>query len=288
MSMDLSIIIVNYNCTQLTLNCLQSIHETARNLDFEVVVVDNGSFVGEDSSRIARDYPQVRLLRNLSNVGFAKANNQGLDFCTGRYIMMLNPDTIVLADALSRLVTYMDAHQTIDIAGPRLLNEDFSFQPQCRRGFPKLVNSIAYYTGINQIFRRSKALNAYLLSYLPENESVPVDAVSGSAMMIRRECVDSLGMLLNETYFMHFEDIDLCFRVKRQGGQVQYVPDAEIVHLKGRSSLTREKGVRRNFLESAVIYFKKNYWPENPLGCMILICGLRLLKWIMAKGGMLE
>jgi GT2 family glycosyltransferase len=257
-------------------------------VNLEVVAVDNGSFIGEDASRIVRDYPQVRLLRNLSNVGFAKANNQGLSFCAGRYIMMLNPDTIVQADALNRLVSYMDAHPSIDIVGPKLLNEDFSFQPQCRRGFPKLINSLAYYTGINQVFRRSRVLNGYLLSYLPENESVPVDAVSGSAMMIRRDRVETAGGLLDETYFMHFEDIDLCFRVKQQGGQVQYVPDAEIVHLKGRSSLTREKGVRGNFLESAVIYFRKNYWPENPLGCMVLICGLKLLKWIMTKGGMLE
>jgi GT2 family glycosyltransferase len=272
--MDLSIIIVNYNCTQLTLNCLRSIYETTRQLDFEIVVVDNGSFIGGDAACIARDYPRVRLFRNLNNVGFAKANNQGLEFCTGRYIMMLNPDTIVLADALNRLVSYMDAHQSIDIAGPKLLNEDFSFQPQCRRGFPKLINSLAYYTGINQVFRRSRVLNAYLLSYLPEHESVPVDAVSGSAMMVRRDRLEAVGGLLHETYFMHFEDIDLCFRVKRQGGQVQYVPEAEIVHLKGRSSLTREKGVRANFLESAVIYFKKNYWTEYPLGCMVLICGL--------------
>jgi GT2 family glycosyltransferase len=286
--MDLSIIIVNYNCTRLTVNCLRSIYETARNVKLEVVVVDNGSFIGEDSFCIVREFPQARLIRNLSNVGFAKANNQGLTFCGGRYIMMLNPDTIVLTDALELLVAYMDGHPEADIAGPKLLNEDFTFQPQCRRGFPKLINSLAYYTGLNQIFRRNRALNSYLLSYLPEDEIAPVDAVSGSAMIVRRERVEAAGGLLDEAYFMHFEDIDLCYRVKQKGGQVWYVPDAEIVHLKGRSSWTREKGVRRNFLESAMIYFKRNYRPENPAGCLALIIGLKLIKWGMAKRGMLE
>jgi GT2 family glycosyltransferase len=286
--MDLSIILINYNCTRLTIHCLRSIYETAGNINLEVVVVDNGSFIGEDSFCIVREFPQTRLLRNLSNVGFAKANNQALAFCEGRYIMMLNPDTIVLADALELLVAFMDAHPEADMAGPKLLNEDFTFQPQCRRGFPKLVNSLAYYTGLNQIFRRSRPLNSYLLSYLPEDENAQVDAVSGSAMMVRRERVEAAGGLLDEAYFMHFEDIDLCYRVKQKGGHIWYVPGAEIVHLKGRSSLTREKGVRRDFLESAMIYFNKNYRKENPAGCMLLIIGLKLIKWGMAKGGMLE
>jgi GT2 family glycosyltransferase len=242
----------------------------------------------EEAFYIVREFPQARLLRNLSNVGFAKANNQGLAFCEGRYVMLLNPDTIVLTDALELLVSYMDAHPEADIAGPRLLNEDFSFQPQCRRGFPRLINSMAYYTGLNQIFPGNRTLNSYLLSYLPEDEILQVDAVSGSAMMVRRERVDAVGGLLDEAYFIHFEDIDLCYRVKKKSGQVWYVPTAEIVHLKGKSSLTREKGVRRDFLESAATYFNKNYRPENPIGCLILIVGLKLIQWGMAKRGLLE
>jgi GT2 family glycosyltransferase len=286
--MDLSIIIVNYNCTRLTINCLRSIYETTRNIELEVVVIDNGSFIGEDSFCIVREFPQVRLLRNLSNVGFAKANNQGLAFCEGRYIMLLNPDAIILTDALELLTAYMDEHPEADIAGPKLLNEDFTFQPQCRRGFPRLINSVAYYTGLSQVFPGSRLLSSYLLTYLPEDENLSVDAVSGSAMVVRRERLEAVGGLLDEAFFMHFEDIDLCYRIKQKGGQVRYVHGAEIVHLKGRSSFTREKGVRRDFLESAVTYFKKNYSPENPAGCLILIIGLKIIKWGMAKGGMLE
>lgn len=261
--MKLSIIIVSYNTKKLLADCINSIESSLQKLKYEIIVVDNCSSDGS-VDLLKSQFQKVKIIENNYNAGFAKANNQGLLVCSGDYILLLNSDTLVLGDALSTLVEFMDMHTETAICGPRLLNSDMTLQLPCRRGFPRLINSISHFSGLSRVFPKSSVLGSYLMTYMDSSIDHEVDAVSGACLLVRREILSTIGGLLDEAFFMHFEDIDLCFRAKKSGYKVYYVHNAEVIHLKGQSSKLRSEGVTRNFFDSALIYFKKNYKDENP------------------------
>jgi GT2 family glycosyltransferase len=275
--MTLSIIIVSYNTAELLLNCIGSVYAHAGSLDYEILVVDNNSSDGS-AALVKGRFPDVKLIHNDQNVGFARANNQGYMVSKGKYVLLLNPDTIVREGALARLARFLDEHQAVVVVGPRLLNIDGTLQVQCRRGFPRLLNSIAYGSGLSRVFPKNRVLGSYLMTYMDARERHEVDAVSGACMLVRRSVVEGIGGLLDEAFFMHFEDIDLCFRCKEQGHEIWYVHDSEVIHLKGQSSKFRNRGVKRDFFDSALVYFKKNYRKENWLGYYILSLGIRCAR----------
>lgn len=277
--MKLSIIIVSYNTKELLADCINSIESSLQKLEYEIIVVDNCS---ADSSvdLLKSQFQKVKLIENNYNAGFAKANNQGLLMCSGDYILLLNSDTLVLGEALNTLVEFMDMHMETAICGPQLLNRDMTLQLPCRRGFPRLINSISHFSGLSRVFPKSRLLGSYLMTYMDSSIDHEVDAVSGACLLVRRDVLSTIGGLLDEAFFMHFEDIDLCFRAKKSGYKVYYVHNAEVVHLKGQSSKLRSEGVTRNFFDSALIYFEKNYKDENPAAYIMIKLMVIVMKLV--------
>lgn len=276
--MKLSIIIVSYNTRELLADCINSVKKNLTGLTCEIVVVDNNSTDGS-VAMLKKEYPEVRLIENRYNAGFAKANNQGLELCAGEYVLLLNSDTIVLDNALSTLVKFMDSHMDAAICGPRILNSDMTLQLPCRRSFPRLLNSISHFSGLGRLFPKSRIFGSYLMTYMDSGLDHGVDAVSGACLLARRDVLDKIGGLLDEAFFMHFEDIDLCYRAKQKGFKVYYVHNARIIHLKGQSSKLRSEGVTRNFFDSAHIYFRKNYKKENPAAYILMVGLIKLMKY---------
>ncbi len=277
--MKISIIIVSYNTRGLLAACINSIENNLKQLDYEIIVVDNNSTDGS-VELLKSQYPKVKLIENKYNAGFAKANNQGLLFCSGEYILLLNSDSLVLGNAIGTLVEFLNTHKEAAICGPRLLNSDMTLQLPCRRGFPRLINSISHFSGLSKVFPKSRVLGSYLMTYMDNSVDHEVDAVSGACMLVRRAVLDTIGELLDEAFYMHFEDIDLCYRAKKSGYKVYYVHDAEVVHLKGQSSKLRSEGVNRNFFDSAFIYFKKNYKKENFIAYVTMKLFIIVMKFL--------
>jgi len=275
--MTISVIIVSYNTKELLSNCVASVCSSVANCEYEIIVVDNSSSDGS-AAMLAEQFPDVKLLSNSYNAGFARANNQGYAISRGKYILLLNSDTIVKGDAIARMIQCLEVQPSIGIVGPRLLNSDLTLQAQCRRGFPRLVNSLGYITGLSRIFPKSSHLGGYLMTHIDDKMSHNVDAVSGACMLLRRSIIKEIGGLLDEAFFMHFEDVDLCYRSKEFGYGVWYLHDAEVIHLKGRSSLFRAKGVKQDFCNSALIYLAKNYRKESWFGYLVLSAGVRFIR----------
>jgi hypothetical protein len=278
--MLVSVIIVNYNTGNLVEDCIASVGGSLPGGEAEVIVVDNGS---TDKSVIAlkRSHPEATIISNPDNRGFARANNQGYEISKGRYILLLNPDTIARNGAVGKLVRFLAEHPDVAIIGPRLLNENLTLQLPCRRSFPNLWNSMAYFSGLSRMFPKSKVFGGYHLTYLDATVNHEVDAVSGACMLIRRDVVEQIGGLLDEAYFMHFEDLDLCFRAKKRGYKVVYVHDAEVIHLKGRSSKFRRAGVSSDFFDSAQVYFRRNYRDRSRWGYYLMQGSVVCMSWVV-------
>jgi len=267
--LELSIIIVNYNAEDLLLNCIKSIYECENSITFEIIVIDNNS---KDNSRksICAKFSQIKWIQNDTNLGFAAANNQGIEASQGKYCMLLNNDTLISDYALERLVKFIDNDETIGAVGPRILNTDGSLQLSCRRGLPNLMNSVGYFSKIYKVFPNNKALGSYTMSYISDSISHQVEALSGAAMVIRKEILCKLNGL-DENFFMHFEDIDLCLRIGNLGYKLFYVHNSKIVHLKGQSSKLRSKKVIEDYNASLKYYYKKNYEKKKSFLSNILV-----------------
>lgn len=245
--MTLSIIIVSFNTKKLTLGCIKSISKEGSNLTKEVIVVDNGS--KDSSPEAVESYScklTLKLIRNRTNLGFAKANNQGIKQAKGRYVLLLNSDTKVKKGALRKLVEFAEKTPNAGVVGARLLNPDGSVQPSCLR-FPTIKNAIAeYWFGKKGLFDK----------YAPKGKKPrQVDAIVGAAFLITPQARKEIG-LLDERYFMFYEDIDYCRRVKRATLAVYYLPAAEIIHQHGASGkeLADEASQWRRLIPSSKIY----------------------------------
>lgn len=228
---DVSVCIVTYKARELLRDCLKSLQGNT-DLAYEVIIVDNGS--GDHvSDMLSEEFPSAHLIENTSNLGFTAPMNQALKQGKGRYLLQLNPDTLILSEALDRMVAFMDAHPEIGICGPKVLNRDLTMQKPCRRGEPTPMAVIAYFLGLSARFPKSKTFGGYLLNYLDEDETSSVDGVSGSCMLIRHEVVDKIGYL-DERFFAYQEDADICRRTREAGWNVYYYPPAQIIHFGGQ------------------------------------------------------
>lgn len=232
MTPDISICMVALDCRNVIVDCLESIRASNPAVTHEIIVVDNGSKDGT-VDLLRANYPEVKLIENGANVGFTKGTNQGIAASAGRYLLWLNTDTILRPDSLLILRDFLEAHPQAGIVGPKVLNADGSFQPQCKRGMPTPAASFAYFTKISRFFPQDKTMGQYLLTYLPEDQANQVTAVSGCCLMARREVWDGIGPL-DENIFSYGEDIDWCVRATKAGWQVWYYPASQIVHLKGK------------------------------------------------------
>lgn len=225
--MDLSIIIVNWNSRDFVRSSLGSIFENTKDIEFEVIVVDSGSFDG-CAEMVGTEFPDVRFVQSKENVGFAMANNIGFDFATGRNVLFLNPDTRVVGPALSRMCKAVDEMENPGVVGCRLLNGDGSLQDSCVMSFPTILNQLLNANWLRKCFPQSKLWgNACLFS----NREFPceVEAISGACLMMRRQTCEEVGRF-TLGYFMYSEDLDLGYKCFRKGYKNAYVPVAEVIH----------------------------------------------------------
>ncbi|MCA0445813.1 MAG: glycosyltransferase [Bacteroidetes bacterium] len=276
--MDLSVIIVSFNVKNYLLNCIRSVYQAAGSYSLEVIVVDNGS---EDNSVtfVREAFPQVILIPNLINAGFGTACNQGLEAAKGKYILFLNPDTLVGETVFSELIPSMDKDKTTGLMGCRILNEDGTLQLACRRSFPTPWVAFTRLTGLSALFPHSPLLARYNLTFLDEHQFNDVDAVSGSFMLCRREVLEKLGGF-DESFFMYGEDLDLCYRVKEAGFRVVYNPAASIIHFKGKSKSDRVD-TKFYFYESMKIFSRKHGKRD---GLLVIFLNLAIsIRYVFAQ-----
>jgi GT2 family glycosyltransferase len=232
---DTSICMVSLNCWTVLKPCLESLRDSRPGVSYEVIIVDNGSTDGTPE-HVERSFPDVQMIRNGYNAGFTKATNQAIVKSSGRYILWLNTDTILKPGSLDKLHQFMEQRPQVGIAGPKVLNPDGTFQPQCKRGLPTPLASLSYMLGLHKIWPNNPRLGQYLLTHLPVDQASKVDAVSGCCLMARRAVWEQIGPL-DEQIFAFGEDLDWCVRAKQAGWEVWYYPASAIVHLKGQGGV---------------------------------------------------
>lgn len=255
--MELSIIIVSWNTRQLLDNCLGSIYRETQKINFEIFVVDNASSDGS-AEMVKEKYPQTRLIENKKNAGFGAANNQALKYASGRYILFLNPDTIILNNALDRSVEIMDKRQEISILGAKTFNTDMTRQKTVAP-HPHLLAQIFLLLKLRHFFPKAKFIKKYQrLDFDYSKEAFINGHTQGSFIFIRKDTLDKIGSF-DEKFFIWFEEVDLCFRTIKAGYKILYSPEIKIIHHGGESFkqvMTLKK--QQMYNQSLFYYFWKN------------------------------
>lgn len=267
-----SVIIVSWNARDYLLQCLASLSTEVCRYPMEIIVVDNASS-DRSPECVERQYPQVRLIRNAANFGFAKANNLGIAQSRGRYLALINSDVKVLPDCLTKLVDYCEQHPEAGMVGPRVLGRDGKLQRSCR-GFPGIWNTFCRALALDSCFPRSRWFSGFLLSYWPQDCLRPVDMLTGCFWLVRRQALAEVG-LLDERFFMYGEDMDWCKRFWSKGWQLIFIPAAEAVHYGGASS---SNAPVRFFIERhrADLQYWEKHHSRGATFCFYFICCLHL------------
>lgn len=250
--MILSILIVSWNTHDLLAQCLMSIAAHPPHGEYEIIVVDNASADGS-AAMVRTRFPEVRLIENAANLGFAGANNQAIDCSRGGYLLLLNPDTVIEAGALAALVDFMDAQPTAGAAGSLLLNADGSLQDSCHRA-PTLFRELWRLFHLDSLY----PLAQYRMDDWPQDTPRPVDTVQGAALIVRRGVIDRVGMM-DPSYFMYSEEVDWCLRIRRAGWQIYWVPQSRIVHYGGQSTRQVASTMFVQLYRGKLQYFRKHY-----------------------------
>lgn len=254
---QLSIIIVNYNVRYFLEQALWAVRLAAKNLSHEIWVVDNNS---QDDSvmMVAERFPEVKLIANPDNPGFSKANNQAIRRSSGKYILLLNPDTIVGEDTFEYCFEVMEQDPSVGALGVRMLDGSGRFLPESKRGFPTPFVAFCKAFGLSKLFPRSKRFNRYHLGYLSEHENHPVEVLAGAFMWMRKSALEKVG-LLDEAFFMYGEDIDLSYRFVQNGYVNYYIAETEIIHYKGESTKKGSLNYVRVFYKAMIIFARKHF-----------------------------
>jgi N-acetylglucosaminyl-diphospho-decaprenol L-rhamnosyltransferase len=291
--LDLAIVIVNYNVCALLRDCLKSVFAST-GTTFAVCIVDNAS-PDDSADMVAREFPQVHLIRNTENLGYAAANNLGLkyfgfrdqphrsvaqgsgngdqhsEFRTSnstlpRYALLLNPDTVVPPDAFARMIDLMDTHPDFGVSGPKLVRLDGALDLACRRGFPTVEVSLWRLTKLSKLFPHSRRLGRYNMTYLDPDRAAEIDSVVGAFMLVRREAIEQTG-LLDEIFWMYGEDLDWAYRIKQRGWKVYYDPAVVVTHVKRASSGQDNAGAAKakyEFDRAMWLFYRKHYQSTTP------------------------
>ena len=259
--MKLSIVVVNYNVKYFLEQCLNSVKKAIRNIDAEVIVVDNNSVDGS-VKMLAEKFPEVRLLANNQNTGFSRANNQAIRQASGEYILLLNPDTVVEDDTFEKCLAFMDDHPDAGGLGVKMIDGKGNFLPESKRGFPSPATAFYKIFGLSKLFPHSKTFSKYHLGYLDKDEIHEVDVLAGAFMMLRKSILDKIG-LLDEAFFMYGEDIDLSYRIMKAGYKNYYFPETRIIHYKGESTKKSSVNYVFIFYNAMVIFAKKHFSRKN-------------------------
>ena len=263
----LSIVIVNYNVCGFLEQCLLSVRDAVKGISYEIFVVDNASTDGSEAY-ISTRFPQVKYIYNTENVGFSKANNQAIAQSSGRYVLLLNPDTVVGESVLDEACHFLDEHDDAGALGVRIIDGDGKFLPELKRGFPSPWVSFCKIFGLSKLFPYSRRFGRYHLRFLDENSTHRVDVLSGAFMLLRRSTLDRCG-LLDENFFMYGEDIDLSYRMTLTGEKNYYLP-LRILHYKGESTKTESLRYVRIFYQAMFIFLRKHY-PHYKLFALLSI-----------------
>ncbi len=271
--MELSVIIVNYNVKHFLEQCLHSVIKASKNLNVELFVVDNNSADGS-VQLIRNKFPQVELIENKINLGFSKANNQAILKSVGKYVLLLNPDTVVEEDTFHKIIAFMDEHPDAGGLGVKMIDGKGGFLPESKRGLP--TPWVAFYKmfGLAKVFPRSKKFGKYHLSYLAENETHEVDVLAGAFMLLRKSVLDETG-LLDESFFMYGEDIDLSYRIQLAGYKNYYFPETTIIHYKGESTKKGSLNYVKVFYNAMIIFAHKHF-SVGKAGAFVLLIHLAI------------
>ncbi len=281
-SMRLSVIIVSYNVSAFLEQCLLSVRRALRGIDGEVWVVDNCS--SDDSvDMVRRRFPEVRLIANDENAGFAVANNQAIRRSKGEYVLLLNPDTLLEEDVFRQCLCFMDEHPEAGAMGVRLVDGSGRYLPESKRGFPTLGVSFCKMTGLSALFPRSAYFNGYYLGHLDPEQTHAVEVLAGCFMFIRRRALERAG-LLDEAFFMYGEDIDLSYRIRQAGFQNYYYPSARVLHYKGESTQKDSFRYVKRFYEAMVIFARKHFQRR---GASVLVFWLQTAIALRAAAALL-
>jgi GT2 family glycosyltransferase len=282
--MDLSIIVVNYNTKDLLDNCLFSILQYAKKMNFEVIVIDNAS---QDSSitMLEEKYPLVKIIENNQNLGFAKANNQGLQIAHGQLILFLNPDTVVLPQALEKTIEFLKKTPDAGMAGCKILNPDGSLQYSCR-SFPSFWNYFFESFFLYKLFPKNHRIGKFYMTNFSYDRVKEVDVVLGAFMMSKKETLDKVGYF-DEDFFIYSEETDLCYRMKKHNKKVYFFPDAQIIHYGRASASLYPVRMFQQDHRSRFLFMRKHYSAINILfSTWIIFIGvfLRIIFWSWATG----
>jgi len=292
MALDLAIIITSYQTRELLRACLRSVYASQGDFTYEVCVVDNASSDGS-AAMVAMEFPQARLIANAENLGYPRANNQGLRAfgftdvpappplhpSLPAFALLLNPDTELPTHALAEMLRFMADHPAAGVAGPKLILPDGSLDLACRRSFPTPEVSLYRLTGLARLFPRSRRFGRYNLTYLDPDQLTEVDAVVGAFMLVRAEAIVQVG-LMDEQFFMYGEDLDWAYRIKAAGWKIYYNPAVTVRHVKRAASRSSARA-QVEFFRAMDIFYRKHYAAQTPPGLhALIVSAIRVRQWI--------
>ena len=280
--MQVSVIIVSYNVRHFLEQCLYALTRATAGIQAEILVVDNASADGSTRYLQPR-FPTVIFIENARNTGFAKANNQALGRATGRYILFLNPDTIVAEDSLSKCLQLMETQPATGACGVRMLDGSGRFLPESRRGFPSLQASFYRLSGLAALFPRSQRFARYYMGHLEEKTSHEVEVLAGAFLFVRKAVLDTTGGF-DERFFMYGEDIDLSYRIRQAGYKNYYLADTAIIHFKGESTKKDQLQHIRHFYGAMEIFTRKYNHPARAGMLCLFIQVYTRLRLLLAAG----
>lgn len=268
-SFRLSIIIVNYNVRYFLDQCLSSVFTAKKNIPVEIFVVDNNSVDGS-MEMLREKYPSVTRIENKENAGFSKANNQAIIQSKGEFILLLNPDTVLEEETFEKCLRFMDAHPEAGGLGVKMIDGKGNFLPESKRGLP--TPAVAFYKifGLSSLFPKSKTFGQYHLGHLDDEKIHPVDVLSGAFMLLRKSAIEKTGML-DESFFMYGEDIDLSYRITKAGYRNYYFPETRIIHYKGESTKKGSVNYVFVFYKAMIIFARKHFSEKNAKTLSLLI-----------------
>lgn len=259
--MRLSIVIVNYNVKFFLEQCLHAVYKATADVQAEVFVVDNNSVDGS-CAMVREKFPQCILIENKTNTGFSVANNQAIRISNGQYVLLLNPDTVVEENTFEKVLHFMDEHPEAGGLGVKMIDGQGRFLPESKRGLPTPMVSFYKIFGLSRLFPKSKKFGRYHLGFLDNNQVHEIDVLAGAFMLMRKETLDKVG-LLDETFFMYGEDIDLSYRIILGGYKNYYFPETTIIHYKGESTKKGSINYVKVFYNAMIIFARKHFGEKN-------------------------
>jgi len=253
--LDVSIIVVSFNTKRLLQDCLTSVYQQTGQVNYEIIVVDNASSDGS-AEMVKVKFPKAILIENRENRGFAAANNQGMAVATGKYVLLLNSDTLVLDQAIAKTVSFADDNPKAAVVGCRVLNPDRTLQPTCFM-FPSVLNMLLSSSYLYKLFPKSKFFGRERMTWWGRNDIRQVDVVTGCFMLVRRKAIEQVGMM-DERFFMYCEEADWCYRFKQAGWKMSFTPEPHIVHIGGASTRQMEPAMVLQTRASILLFLKKH------------------------------